>query len=140
MVSSFGLKVVGSLDFPGGPKTSSFQCRGCRFDHGQGTKGLPRWLSGREFTCQCKRHRRHVFDPWVGKIPWRREWLLTPIFLPGKSHGQRNRVGYGPWGGKESAQLKQLISSNSSRELRSQRCRQKQQQQQLGPLHAISPE
>ena len=61
-------------------------------------RGLPRWFSGRESTCQYKRHRKHVFDPWVGKIPWRREWLLTPIFLPGKSHGQRNLVGYGPWG------------------------------------------
>ena len=88
-------------------------------------RGLPRWLNGRESTCQCKRHRRHVFDPWVGKIPWRREWLLTPIFLPGKSHGQRNLVGYGPWGRRESTQLKQLSSSNRSRELRSQWCRQK---------------
>ena len=55
--------------------------------------GLPRWLSGKESTCQCRTHR---FDPWVGKIPWRRKWLLTPIFLPGKSHGQRSLVGYSP--------------------------------------------
>ena len=38
--------------------------------------------------------------PWVGKIPWRREWQPTPVFLPGKSHGQRNLAGYSPWGGK----------------------------------------
>jgi len=37
----------------------------------------------------------------VRKIPWRREWLPTPIFLPGKSHEQRNLVGYSPWGHKE---------------------------------------
>ena len=41
--------------------------------------------------------RRPQFDPWVGKIPLRREWLPTPVFLPGESHGQRTRVGYGPW-------------------------------------------
>ena len=38
------------------------------------------------------------FNPWVGKIPWRREWQLTPVFLPGKSHGQRNLVSYSRWG------------------------------------------
>ena len=42
------------------------------------------------------------FDPWVGKIPWRREWQPTPVFLPGESHGQRSLVGYSPWGRKES--------------------------------------
>ena len=40
-------------------------------------------------------------DPWVGKIPWRRKWYPTPVFLPGKSHGQRNLAGYSPWGCKE---------------------------------------
>ena len=38
------------------------------------------------------------FDPWVGKIPWRREWLPTPVFLPGESHGQRSLASYTPWG------------------------------------------
>ena len=37
-------------------------------------------------------------DPWVGKIPWRRKWQPTPVFLPGESHGQRSLVGYNPWG------------------------------------------
>ena len=41
------------------------------------------------------------FDPWVRKIPWRRVWQLTTIFLPGESHGQRSLAGYGPWGPKE---------------------------------------
>ena len=38
------------------------------------------WLSGKEFACLC---RRHGFNPWVGKITWRRKWQLTPEFLPG---------------------------------------------------------
>ena len=43
-----------------------------------------------------------MFDPWVGKIPWRREWQPTPVFLPGKPHGQRSLVGYSPWGREQS--------------------------------------
>jgi len=46
--------------------------------------------------------RRCGFDLSVGKIPWRREWLTPPVFLPGESHGQRSLAGYSPWGGKES--------------------------------------
>ena len=45
---------------------------------------------------------RPRLDPWVGKIPWRRAWQLTPVFLTGESHGQRSLVGYGPWGQEES--------------------------------------
>ena len=41
------------------------------------------------------------FDPWVKKIPWRRAWQPTLVFLPGEFHGQRSPVGYGPWGHKE---------------------------------------
>ena len=44
---------------------------------------------------------RHGFDPWVGKIPRRRAWQPTPVFLPGESCGQRSLVGYSPWGRKE---------------------------------------
>ena len=40
-------------------------------------------------------------ETWLGKIPWRRGWQSTPVFLPGKSHGPRNLVGYSPWGRKE---------------------------------------
>ena len=46
--------------------------------------------SGKEPTCQCRRHKRCRFVPWVGKIPWRRAWKPTPVFLPGESHGQRS--------------------------------------------------
>ena len=44
--------------------------------------------------------RRLGFNPWVGKIPWRRKRQPTPVFLPGKSHGQRRLVGYSPWSHK----------------------------------------
>ena len=46
---------------------------------------------------QC---RRRGFHPWIKKTPWRREWLPTPVFLPGKSHGQRSLAGYSPRGHK----------------------------------------
>ena len=59
--------------------------------------GPPRW--------QCRRSR---FNTWVGKIPWRREWLPTPVFLPGESHGQSSLAGYSPWGHKESDMTEQL--------------------------------
>ena len=59
-------------------------------------QGLPRWCSGKEFTCQCRRHKRHGFDPWEGKIPWRRTWQPTPVFLSGKSQRQRSLVGNSP--------------------------------------------
>jgi len=48
---------------------------------------------------QCRRPR---FDPWVEKLPWRREWQPTPVFLPGEFHGQRSLAGYSSWGHKES--------------------------------------
>ena len=50
----------------------------------------------------CLPSRRHGFHPWVQKIPWRRKWQATPVFLPGKSHGQRSLVGYSQSGSKES--------------------------------------
>ena len=53
-------------------------------------------------SCQCRRHKRHRFDPWVKKSLWRRKWKLTPVILPGESQGQRSLVGYSPWGPKES--------------------------------------
>ena len=53
----------------------------------------------KESTYQCRRPR---FDPWVRKIPWRREWQPTPVFLPEESHGQRSLAGYSPWGHKDS--------------------------------------
>ena len=49
----------------------------------------------------CLQCRRPRFDPWVRKVPWRREWQPTPVFWPGKSHEQRSLTGYSPWGRQE---------------------------------------
>ena len=62
---------------------------------------LARWLRGKEPAHQCQRCRRHRFNPWVGKIPWRRKWQPTLVFLPAESHGQRSLVSYSPWGRQE---------------------------------------
>ena len=62
-------------------------------------KGFPLWFSGKEFACQCGTCR---FDPCIRKIPWRRKWQPTPVFLPGESHGQRSLAAYSPWNRKES--------------------------------------
>ena len=61
--------------------------------------GFPGGSVVKESTCQC---RRQGFNPWVGKIPWRRKWQPTPVFLPGKSPGQRSLAGYSPQGRKDS--------------------------------------
>ena len=55
---------------------------------------LPRWLSGKEFTCQWRGCRRNGLNPWVWEIPWRGKWQSTPVFLAGKSHGQKSLKGY----------------------------------------------
>ena len=62
-------------------------------------RGLPSGDSGKEPTCQC---RRPWFEPCVRKIPCRRAWQSTPVFLPGEPHGQRSLVGCSPRGHKES--------------------------------------
>ena len=53
------------------------------------------------WLCSCLQCRRPRFNPWVGKIPWRRKWHPTPVLLPGKSHRLRSLVGYSPWCRKE---------------------------------------
>ena len=62
------------------------------------TLGLPWWLRQQSICLQC---RRPGFDPCVGKILWRRQWQLTPVLLPGESHGQRSLISYSPWDRKE---------------------------------------
>ena len=69
---------------------------------------MPSWMAfpagaaGKEPACQCRRHKRCRFNPWVRKLPWRRAWQPTPAFLPGESRGQTRLVGYSPWGHRES--------------------------------------
>ena len=62
--------------------------------------GLPWWLSDKESTWKYRRHRRHIFDPWIRKIPWSRKWQPTPVFSPGEFHGYRSLTDYSPWGPK----------------------------------------
>ena len=50
----------------------------------------------KEPACRCRRRKRHGFDPWVGKIPWRRPWQPIPVLLPGESHAQMSLEGYCP--------------------------------------------
>ena len=99
---------------------------------------LPCGHRGKELACQCGRHKRHAFSPWVGKITWRRAWQPTPAFLfllnniiylfilallglhwrrqwhptpvllPGKSRGRRSLVGCSPWGRKQSDTTERL--------------------------------
>ena len=62
--------------------------------------GSPGGANGKESACQCRRNKTRGFNPWGGKMPWRREWLPTPVLLLGESHGQRSLKGYSPWGHK----------------------------------------
>ena len=70
--------------------------------------GLPGGSEGKKICLPCG---RPGFDPWVVKIPWRREWLPTPVFLPGELHGQGSLVGYLPWGHKEEDTTERLTLS-----------------------------
>ena len=82
--------------------------KSCEF--GFHSEGFPGGASDKEPVCQCRRHQRHKFDPWVRKIPWSRKWQPTPIFLPGKSHRQMSLVGYRPSGCKESDTTKRICT------------------------------
>ena len=73
--------------------------------------GLPRWLSGKESICQCS---RRGFSTWDGKIPWRWKQKPTPVFLLGKSCGQRILAGHSPWGYKELDKTEQLHLSKKA--------------------------
>ena len=73
-----------------------------------GLRGSPGGASGKGPVCQGRRHNRLGFDPWVKKIPWRRAWQPTPVFLPGESHGQRSLTSYRPRVAKSRTRLKRL--------------------------------
>ena len=74
--------------------------------------GFPGGADGEESACNA---RGPGFHPWVRKIPWRKKWLLTPVFLPEEFHGQRILVGYSPWGCKESDMTGQLSRNSLKR-------------------------
>ena len=77
--------------------------------------GFPGGSAGKESTCNWG---RPGFDPWAGNIPWRREWLPTPVLSPGAFQGQRSLVGYSPWGHRESDMAEWLSLSLSRKDLR----------------------
>ena len=80
-----------TINLPVPRQTRLNQCR-------EKSRGNPSMVfGGKESACQCRRYR---FNPWFRKSPLKRKWQSTPVFLPGKSHGQRNLVGYSPWGHK----------------------------------------
>ena len=74
---------------------------------------IPGSSSSKEPICQCRRHKKLEFNPWVRNIPWKRKWQPTPIYLPGKSHGQRRLVDYSQWAGSELDKTQRLTLSLS---------------------------
>ena len=78
--------------------------------------GFPGSARGKGPTCQCRRCKRCRFSPWFGKVPFRRAWHPTPVFLPGESHGQRTLAGYSPWDRKEWDTTEQLTLLTSPEE------------------------
>ena len=79
-------------------------------------RGFPGSNGGKESTCQCRRRKRCGFNPWVQKIPWRRKWLPTPVFLPGECHRERSLAGYSPQGREESDVTEwQIATADSTR-------------------------
>ena len=81
-------------------------CGSCSFSSASST--APWWLRQLRIRLQC---RRPGSDPWVRKIPWRREWLPTPVFLPGEFHGQWSLADYNPWGHEDSDMTERLTFS-----------------------------
>ena len=77
------------------------------------------FTSGKEFGCQCRRHKRCRFDPWVRKIPWKRAWQLFQYYCLENHHGQRSLVGYSPWGWKESDMTEPPLSPYTQKHVQS---------------------
>ena len=100
-------EVIGEVEVPWqqvhGPqdRIDSYSTQG-HFPGLPGADSLGNSLSRQKICLQC---RRPEFYPWVGKISWRKKWQPTPVFLPGESHGQRNLLGYSPWGRKSWTRL-----------------------------------
>ena len=93
------------------PKLPSFKCHSQDVGHIHLLSvflAFPGHASGKKPTCQSRILKRCEFNPWVGKMSWRRAWQPTLVFLPGESHGQRSLVGYSPWGRKESHTTERL--------------------------------
>ena len=74
----------------------------CVYDYLPRICSFPGGASSKEPTCPGRSYKSFRFDSWVRKIPWRRAWQPTPVFLPGEAHGQRSLEGHSPSGHKES--------------------------------------
>ena len=72
------------------PFRGIFSHQEVELNHSPLNMGFPGGSDGEESVWRCG------LNPWVRKIPWRKEWLPTPVFLPGRFHGQRNMAGYSP--------------------------------------------
>ena len=83
-------------------------------------------VSGKGSSCQCRRPRRCECNPWVRKIPWRRKWQSTPVFLPRESHGQRSLTGYSLWYSKELS-----VTADDEHDSQALQQREKSQRRQL---------
>ena len=81
-------------------------------------QGFPGGGSDKVPACQCRRHKRHRFDPWVRKIPWRRAWQPTSVFMPGESLGQRSLATRVHRVTQSQTQLKQLSKNTQSVEVK----------------------
>ena len=84
--------------------------------------GFPGGSDSKEPTCQCRRCKKHGFNPWIRKVPWRRKWQSTPLFLPGKYHGQRSLAGYSPGVTQNRTQLKRLSMHAQEQVYKNVRC------------------
>ena len=97
------IAISSSGDLPNPGVKPFVSCASCRQIY-----PLSHFPGGSDSKSICLQCRRPGFNPWVGKILWRRKWQPTPVFLPGKFHGWRNLVGYSPWDPKESDMTEQF--------------------------------
>ena len=103
------------------------------------TLGFPGGASGKEPACHCRRHKRHGFSPWIGKVPWRREWQPTPVFLPGESHRWRSLAGYSHEVEKSWTRLKQFSTALIKQEYKCQPLTSWWSTMRLGCICEIKP-
>ena len=89
-------------------QTPQFSALNLQNTAGNFHSGLLWWLSSKE---PSYKYRIFGLNPWVRKVPWRRKWQPTPVFLPEKSHRQRSQVGYSPCGPKDSVTKQNCITT-----------------------------